>query len=181
MRPAKPKSEITIAETECPVIVLASGQTLKIRRVRLYEADKVSEIALLRASAAKSFGGVSTGIGFWGSPAWALGGAAILGMLEGILSSASRKQGVELLKEAEAKFQEMAKGGMYFNAVQLMNSHVPYPQAWSAIGTAVRHIEVSQLNWISRKNLLRQLRSAPVMPLDSGRGTCSGRMSPCAV
>ena len=147
---------VVIQESDCPVIVLSSGQTLKISRVKLYEAAKVKEIAMLKASAMKNFGGVSTGIGFWGSPAWALGGAAVLGIVESIVSSATRKQGIELLKKSEEKFHEMAKGALYFDATKLINSHVPYPQAWTAIGTAEQYINVSELNWLSRKNLLMQ-------------------------
>jgi hypothetical protein len=41
--------------------------------------------------------GVSTGIGFWGSPLWALGGAAALGLVEGALSSSARKQALQYL------------------------------------------------------------------------------------
>jgi len=149
-------TSIVIQESDCPVIVLTSGQTLKIRRVRLYEADKVKEIGTLKASAIKNLGGVSTGIGFWGSPAWALGGAAALGILESIVSNATRKQGLELLKKAETKFHEMAKGALYFESTKLINSNVPYPQAWSAIGTAEQYINVSELNWLARKNLLIQ-------------------------
>jgi hypothetical protein len=58
---------------DCPLILLASGQTLKMRSVLLYEEDHVNEIASLRAQALKGLGGVSTGIGFWGSPTWAIG------------------------------------------------------------------------------------------------------------
>jgi hypothetical protein len=143
-------------ESDCPVIVLVSGQTLKIRRVKLFEADKVKEISLLKATAAQKFSGVSTGIGFWGSPSWVLEGAVALGIVEGILSSASRKQGLELLKKVEVQFHEMTAGALYFSAEKLMNAHVPYPQAWSAVGTAIRYVDLSKLNWITRKNLLRQ-------------------------
>ena len=79
-------------QNECPVILLTSGQSVKLRRVLLFEADLVDEIALLRVKALKGLGGVSTGIGFWGSPSWALGGAAALGLFEGLLSSATRNQ-----------------------------------------------------------------------------------------
>jgi hypothetical protein len=143
-------------ESDCPVIVLTSGQTLKISRVKLYEAAKLQEIAIIKASAAKNLGGISTGIGFWGSPAWALGGAAALGIVEGILSSAARKQGIELLKTAQAKFHELARGALYFDAPKLANSQVPFPHAWSAIGTATHYVDLSQLNWLSRKNLMRK-------------------------
>lgn len=143
-------------ENNCPVVVITSGQTLKISRVKIYEAAKLQDIALLKASAAKNLGEISTGIGFWGSPAWALGGAAALGMIEGILSNAARKQGIELLRTAQAKFHELANGALYFDAAKLANSHVPSPHAWSAIGTATRYIDLSQLNWLSRESLMRQ-------------------------
>ena len=145
-----------IPESDCPVIVLASGQTLKVRRVKLFEADKVNEIASLKASAMQSLGGVSTGIGFWGSPGWALGGAAVLGVVEGLLSSAARKQGAEQLRAAQNKYQEMQSGAMFFDAMQVLNTQTPYPQAWSAFGENVRYLDVSQLNWLSKKNLLRE-------------------------
>jgi hypothetical protein len=145
-----------VPESDCPVIVLASGQTLKIQRVRLYEADKVKEVALLKASAAKHLGGVSTGIGFWGSPAWVLGGAAALGIVEGILSNASTKQGMELLKTVQTRLLAMAHGALYFDSTKLINTNLPHPHSWSAIGTATQFVDLSQLNWISRKSLLRQ-------------------------
>ena len=112
-------------ESDCPVIVLTSGQTLKLTRVKLYEAAKLQEIASIKASAAKNLGGISAGVSFWGSPAWALGGAAALGIVEGILSSAARKQGVELLKTAQAKYHELARGALYFDAANTANSQVP--------------------------------------------------------
>jgi hypothetical protein len=142
--------------SDCPVVVLTSGQTLKISRVKLYEAAKLQEIALIKASAAKNLGGISTGIGFWGSPAWALGSAVALGLVEGALSNAARKQGIDLLKTAQAKSHELANGALYFDASKLANSHVPSPHAWSAIGTATRCIDLSPLNWLSRKSLMRQ-------------------------
>jgi hypothetical protein len=143
-------------ESDCPVIVLASGQTLKMRSVKLYEEDKVNEIVSDRAAAAKSLGGISTGIGFWGSPSWALGGAAALGIVEGLLSNSMRKQGIELLRNAERKFQEMAKGAMYFDALKLMNSEVPHPQAWSAALITERRFDLSQLSYLAKSNLLSQ-------------------------
>jgi hypothetical protein len=44
----------------------------------LYDEVEVREIAVLKAEALKSLGGVTTGIGFIGSPGWALGGAMAL-------------------------------------------------------------------------------------------------------
>jgi hypothetical protein len=85
------------AQNDCPMILLSSGQTLKLRKILLYEEPRVNEVALLRAQAVKGMAGVSTGIGFWGSPLWALGGAAALGLVEGALSSSARKQALQYL------------------------------------------------------------------------------------
>jgi hypothetical protein len=38
--------------SDCPVVILASGQTLRVRQVMLYEEDRVVEVAQLRANAA---------------------------------------------------------------------------------------------------------------------------------
>lgn len=149
-------SDPGLSNTEYPKIVLASGQTIELRRVRLYEAEVVQEIAKLKASALKSMGGVSTGVGFWGSPTWALGGAAALGVIEGILSSAARKQGLQTLKVAQNKHQIMMQGATYFDARELDNPHIPYPQAWSATATSRQYIDLSSLNWLSKKSLLLQ-------------------------
>jgi hypothetical protein len=86
-----------VPDDQFPTLTLASGEVLELRQVMLYPAEAVLEIAALRAQALKSFGGVSTGIGFWGSPSWALGGAAALGLLEGVVSAAMKNQGAELL------------------------------------------------------------------------------------
>src|SRR4051812_28411851 len=64
-----------------PIITLASGQSWAVRKIMLYPADRVNEVADLTAEAAKLFGGFKTGVGFLGSPTWALGGAAALGLL----------------------------------------------------------------------------------------------------
>jgi hypothetical protein len=112
-------------ETACPLVMLASGQSLKLRRVMLYNEEDVTEIATLRAQAMKSLGGVSTGIGFIGSPEWVLGGAAALGILEGLLSGAVKKQGVEALQKAKQKTEELAKAGVLFEASELLEC--PHP------------------------------------------------------
>lgn len=128
-------------DREYPVLLLSSGQTFRVREVTLYDEQEVLEIAALRAEAMKSLGGVSTGIGFLGSPEWALGGAAALGLVEGLLSSAMRKQGIEALQKMQAKAEKLARSGRPFDASKLANSDTPDPQAWSATETAVIYID----------------------------------------
>lgn len=123
-------------QPNAPVIVLASGQPLKANRIRLYDTRLLNEIAAMRATAAQALGGVHTGIGFWGSPTWALGGAAALGIVEGILSAAARKRAVEVLGSAAQKYSEAVRRAVFFNADQIFNIGVPQPQAWHAIHTS---------------------------------------------
>jgi hypothetical protein len=123
-----------MAEKSPLILALTSGLMLKVREVKLYDETLVREVALLRSRAAASLGGVSTGVGFLGSPGWALGGAAALGVLEGLLSSGMRKQGLKLLQEAQDKSVRLVEGGLFFDTTQLIGTEHPYPEAWSVIG-----------------------------------------------
>jgi len=136
--------------------VLASGQTLKLLSVVLYEQEAVNEIASLKAQAAKNFGGVSTGIGFWGSPGWVLGGAAVLGLLEGALSNSAKKQGIELLRVAEEKYQLLVQNSVSFDALELLNAQYPHPQSWFALRETI--VDVSKMNWRERDALLARFQ-----------------------
>jgi hypothetical protein len=142
------------SDSNYPLIGLVSGQSLRLRKVLLFEEEKIKEISLLRAQAAKSLGGVSTGIGFWGSPEWALGGAAVLGLLEGVLSSEARKQGAQLLQTAGAQFYALTSSALLFDASQLGNAHVPHPQAWFA--TAPKSVDVTDFGLIQLNEFLKK-------------------------
>jgi hypothetical protein len=116
-----------------PVIVLVSGERLLMRAVLLYEAAKVAEVAALKAQAAKKLQGFHTGIGFWGSPGWVLGGAATLGLVEGLLSSSAKKNGLSLLKTAAMKFQRLPETAVVFPPDQVQGLTSPHPENWSAV------------------------------------------------
>ena len=144
------------SDSDYPLISLVSGQTLRLRKVLLFEEEKVKEISLLRAQAAKHLGGVSTGIGFWGSPEWVLGGAVALGLLESLLSSEAKKQGAQLLQTAEAKFHELTRTALFFDAAQLGNVHAPHPQAWFGTAIAPTPVDVSNLGWLQLNDFLKK-------------------------
>jgi hypothetical protein len=138
---ARPKLEVvsqfhhsasTMTSNDCPVIVLTSGQTVQIKGIELYNAQSVVEIANLRAEATQKMGGVSTGLGFIGSPGWAIGGAAALGLLEGLLSSSAKKQGVEMLQTAFMKSTSLRQTAKFFLPTEIENIQSPYPANWTA-------------------------------------------------
>jgi hypothetical protein len=143
-------------ETDCPLLMLVSGQSLKMRKVMLYHEEHVKEIAVLRAQAMKSLGGVSTGVGFLGSPAWALGGAAVLGILEGMLSSAIRKQAIETLQAVESKSEALARNGVLFALSKVAGAIAPHPEAWSATEITEQAIDLGGVEWGPRKEILQR-------------------------
>jgi hypothetical protein len=60
-----------------------------VEEVLLYDVNKVAEINSLKARAGNELQGFTTGLGFWGSPGWVIGGALALGAVEGMISNAT--------------------------------------------------------------------------------------------
>jgi len=90
----------TCGKTQPPIslrIILASGDDFSIEQIKLFDANEVARIFALKQNAQSLLGGVSTGIGFWGSPGWVVGGALALGFLEGLLSQSAAKKGARML------------------------------------------------------------------------------------
>ena len=97
----------------CPIITLVSGERLVVREVLLYDVDKVAEINSLKAQASNELKGFSTGIGFWGSPDWVVGGALALGAVESMISNAKQKTGLRLLRLAAEKFNQLPNNSVF--------------------------------------------------------------------
>jgi len=119
-----------------------------MRAVLLYEANKIAEIAALKARATEKLRGFSTGIGFWGSPGWALGGAAVLGLVEGLISGGAQREGLQLLRTAAAKFRQLPQSAVFFPSDQIWNVESPYPESWSAIRKIEKHED--DRTWFAR-------------------------------
>lgn len=96
----------------------------------LFPEVEIARLIALRAEAAKLLGGFSSGIGFIGSPAWALGGAAALGLLQGAISNSMKKQAEVKLQEAAAQFTKVIELGIFFPHATITNIGVPNPHAW---------------------------------------------------
>lgn len=136
------------------VFLLSSGQMLKVRGVKLFPVEIVTAISQLRQSAATKLGGVSTGIGFIGSPGWAIGAGAALGLLEGALSSVARKEGVRLLAEAEQKHLDMVRAAKSFPVSLIINRDQPNPAHWQVEIQGPRRIEVANMSRSDLGNVL---------------------------
>jgi hypothetical protein len=103
---------------DLPVVVLTSGQTLRLHRIKLYEEEAVKEVATLKAQAAKtlSLGGAPSGLGVVGSPSWAVAGtAAAMSIAGGLLSGVLQKQALQLLETVAAKSEVLRRAGIFYS------------------------------------------------------------------
>jgi len=118
---------------DTPIITLASSQKIIVEAIQLFPEKAVSEIIGMRAGAIKALGGVHSGVGFWGSPMWALGGTAALGIVEGLLSRAARDEGLRQLQRAEFKYRQLERASKFFPISAISNVLLPHPQTWRAL------------------------------------------------
>lgn len=141
-------------QAETGVVLLASGQLLKILGVALYPVEGVAEVVRLREMGAAKMGGVSTGIGFLGSPAWAVGAGAALSILQGALSSAARKEGAALLLDADQKHLTLLRSGRAFPFSQIVNRDQPNPNLWRAERRVRRSVDCQNMSRADRNLFL---------------------------
>lgn len=114
--------------------VSVSGNKLSILEVLLFPEVEVQKVFALRNEAQEDLAGFSTGIGFWGSPGWVLGGVALLSAYESIVSNSRTKKGIAKLKEASKSFELLREKGIYFGVSKIDNINKPNPAEWNAIG-----------------------------------------------
>jgi len=111
---------------------LSSGKQLSVARLMLFPDPDIRQFLSLKAKAQQELGGFSTGIGFWGSPEWAIGGAAALGLVESLVSNAKAKQGLKTLNEAEQAQTRLRTLGVFFDIHAIDGIWQPDPSAWRA-------------------------------------------------
>ncbi|WFU54646.1 hypothetical protein QA639_34430 [Bradyrhizobium pachyrhizi] len=73
---------------------------------------------------------MSTGIGFIGSPAWAIGASAALGFIESAVAEANKKAGLRLLAKAEEMWTATSRRGLLFRVLDISRIDRPAPSAW---------------------------------------------------
>ncbi|HEY8117999.1 MAG TPA: hypothetical protein VIE91_02035 [Methylophilaceae bacterium] len=117
---------------------MMSGARYKIEEIFLCEEAQLRKAQALRAATAQSLVGVSTGIGFWGSPEWALSGTLALGILEGIASNATAKKGMAQLEEANQLSAAAQREGTFVPVSDIRNITAPHPGSWIAVLKSTR-------------------------------------------
>jgi hypothetical protein len=137
------------------IVLLSSGQLLKVNGITLYPAERVAEIIRLRELAASKMGGVSTGIGFIGSPGWAIGAGAALGLLQGALSNAARNECVRISIEADRLHLALLRSGTVFPFGQIANRDQPMPSLWRAEMPVTRTVDYRHLSKQQRNYILQ--------------------------
>lgn len=113
-------------------ITLASGTNCEVSHVMLYHEPTIKRVRALQAEAHKKLGGVSTGLGFWGSPGWVLGGALALGLLESAASAKMAEQGLRQLEEVEELIQTVRDTGCFIPVGSIRKIDYPIPSLWIA-------------------------------------------------
>jgi hypothetical protein len=116
----------------CLQIGLSSGREMLVNKVRLFPKEKLAKAMSLRAQGIQRLGGVSTGLGFLGSPGWVIGGTLVVGAIESWLSDKSQKEGVEMLAQAEALALEARNSGAMIDVGNVMNIGRPVLRDWLA-------------------------------------------------
>ena len=127
-------------------IVLSSGRQIETNAIRLYPDSDLEKIASLRAKAQEELGGFTTGLGFWGSPSWVIGGAAALGVMESIVSDSKAKEGVHLLILAAEKYKDLQQKGVLFDVSIIKGIDNPDPTTWHAIGTRTVKFDLNTMS-----------------------------------
>lgn len=105
---------------------------IQVNEVKMFHTKAVAHWRALMASAQEKMGGVSSGIGFIGSPGWVLSGAVVLGAIEGALSSANAKAGMKIVSQAAEFMNEMRNRAVYVRISEIENVDIPNPDAWQA-------------------------------------------------
>jgi hypothetical protein len=114
-------------------LTLASGACYQISHVMLYHGPTIKRARELQTEAHKNFGGVSTGLGFWGSPGWVLGGALALGLLESAASESAAQRGFQQLHEVEEIMHKTREQGQFVAVACIENLHYPTPALWRSV------------------------------------------------
>lgn len=125
------------------VLGLRSGEIIRVEKVRLYPKDWLDKAYSARFKAGEKLKGVSSGIGFLGSPEWAIGGGLALGLVEGLLSASARTGGAALLEEMKSAYKGAVDGSVFVNVSEIDGINSPFPTSWSRQLLTKRHIDLS--------------------------------------
>jgi hypothetical protein len=138
------------------LLLSVSGQKIQVTGVELYPANQVTEWRNLLALAQQQFGGGSSGLGFWGSPAWVIGASTVQGFLERAASGAKAKVGVATLERANNLLDRIRKSARIFSIREIDNVEIPNPFAWMASDDLMRPVQMDTIAFLDRGKFLKE-------------------------
>ena len=109
---------------------LTSGALFQIDEVKLVDAKALNRVATLKAGAAQTMGGESTGLWAFGSLSWVLMASCAISAVDSALSSSAAKQGASWLQEAMQLEKEIRQRAQFFPVGQIANMEHPAPFLW---------------------------------------------------
>ena len=112
--------------------VLRSGSVIDITHFILYPRSLILSARKYMAEAERQMAGFSSGIGFWGSPTWAIGGALLMGAVESTISKEMYAAGNQILNSALDMKENLLQKGEPFSAHNIMNVDRVDPRQWLA-------------------------------------------------
>jgi hypothetical protein len=139
------------------VFALNGGEVSAVS-ILMYPEPIVRQWQGIVAAARAELGGspLGSGLGFIGSPGWALGGAALLTILGTASANAKAKKAVALFSDAEQMRTQMIDEGSLLPLASISNIELPDPSAW--VGKRASHAEVDMktVPLLSRSSFLRE-------------------------
>jgi hypothetical protein len=121
------------------------GKSLRATGIHLYPGDEVAEWRAAMTTAQQQLAGVSSGVGFFGSPGWVIAGAVATAAIEGALSSKSAKEGVHSLARANKLLENLRLSGETYLFGKVSGLDNPSPTAWRAQGDGYAAIDMSKV------------------------------------
>lgn len=118
------------SEASAVEIVLTSGAALKIKAVRLYDANELHELATKKAEAAQMLNEISSPQGSVGDPLWMVAATKSIGTIEDRRSRGSVQTGLSLLQKFVEQERKLRADAKFFSVGQVQDMEYPIPVRW---------------------------------------------------
>jgi len=93
----------------------------------------VRRLEALRQQAARNFGPVSTGLGFWGSAEWVAAGSLLTGLIERDVANNRAKEGLSQLAEGADLSKWIRDNFTWVRVAEIENIRYPDIGLWKAV------------------------------------------------
>jgi hypothetical protein len=137
-------------------LTLYCGRRVRVAEIMMFNAERLGQLVVMRQRANEKMGGVSTGLGFWGSPGWVIGGVIALGALEHWLSGKAAKEGLQILEQAQQLYYSIKSDGQYFSIIEVNNSHMPNPELWTVSRAVKKEFKLGTMRFKERRLTITQ-------------------------